>query len=104
MKETRRRKPRAHPSIEDAVQYAHAILGDATVYEITGKSASLVSKWADPDCDTHHLPLFQAVALDAHLVLQGHQPAIFETTQALIEIKVTASVILNFLTAALKLR
>ncbi len=90
MKKTRRRKPRTHSSIEDAVYYAHTILGDATVCEITGKSASLVSKWADPDCDTHHVPLFQAVALDAHLVLQGHRPVIFEITQALIKMKVIA--------------
>ncbi len=90
MKETRRCKPRAHPSIEGGVHYAHAMLGDVAVTEITGKSASLVRKWADPDCDTHHIPLFQAIEIDAHLVLQGQPPAIIEATKALIEKKVEA--------------
>jgi hypothetical protein len=60
----------------DAVAQAIGLLGIDLCRQVTGKSESLIRKWADPDEDAHHIPFAQALRLDAALVARG-LPAVF---------------------------
>jgi hypothetical protein len=72
-------------SIHDATRKAHAALGDAGVRAVTGKTESLVQKWSDPDLDGHHVPLYQAIALDVAMVEGGKHPPHFEAFRVALE-------------------
>jgi len=60
-------------SVERAIHGALAEFDEHEIKQITGKSISLVRKWADEDCDYNHFPWEQAVNLGAALSLRGQQ-------------------------------
>lgn len=75
-------KTRTHGSIEAAVDIVRVMLGTEAL-DVTEKSESLVRAWGDPDNDTHNIPLFQAVRLDAaYVASQGGKPPIFSAYEA----------------------
>ncbi|RJF81103.1 hypothetical protein D3877_12835 [Azospirillum cavernae] len=76
---TKRRDPL---SLEDAVFLTHAVLGDATIESVTGKSARLARAWSDPDDDGHNIPLFQALRLDRAMVARGETALILAAYRA----------------------
>ncbi len=75
-------KRRTPLSLEDAVFQTHAVLGDAGVETVTGKSARLVRAWSDPDDDAHNIPLFQALRLDRAMVARRETPLILTAYRA----------------------
>ncbi|WP_419797270.1 MAG: hypothetical protein ACNI26_13170 [Terasakiella sp.] len=60
-------------SVERAIHSVLAEFDEHEIKQITGKSISLVRKWADEDCDYNHFPWEQAVNLAAALLAQGKQ-------------------------------
>lgn len=69
-------------SIEEAVQQVLGVLGNDGVERVTGKTARFVRAWADPDDDARQLPVHQAIALDAAMMVEGHNPPIITAIKA----------------------
>lgn len=64
-------KPRKPRTVEGAVSSALGEFDDDDFKQITGKSRALGLKWADPDCEAHHIPFYQAANLAAALNAHG---------------------------------
>ena len=67
-------KLRTPGTVTDALDRAVGLLTKGIVAETIGKSAALVDKMADPDDDSRHLSVRWAIAIDARLVKEGHDP------------------------------
>ncbi|MBP7336892.1 phage regulatory CII family protein [Niveispirillum sp.] len=65
-----------HPlSVEQALHEVLGLLGTAEAGAVTGKSATILRNWADPDNDAYRLPMEAAMALDRACILAGHERA-----------------------------
>lgn len=74
-----------HPgSIKYAVAHCIGVLGNA-VESLTGKSERLVRMYSDPDEEGRHIPMKDALALDAAMREAGHGQPIFEAYAALLD-------------------
>lgn len=78
-------------SIEHGLREAFRLIGIdsvAAAIELSSgqrKSASLLRKYADPDDSRHHLPLRDAVAIDAACLRAGHSAPLMEVHQFAVE-------------------
>lgn len=71
-------KMRECGSVEQAVDRARVMLGPAA-QDISGRSEALLRAWGDPDNDTHHIPVYQAIRLDAAYVAEfGGKAPLFD--------------------------
>lgn len=65
-----------HPlTLEQGLHEVLGILGVAEASAVTGKGATILRNWADPDNDAYRLPMEAAMALDRACVLAGHDRA-----------------------------
>lgn len=71
-------KLRVPGTIAEGVQRVIGVLLDDGVREVTGKSSGLVRRWGDPDDDCCHIPMFQAVRLDAACSMAGEGTPILD--------------------------
>lgn len=69
-------KNRTPNSVEDALDQAIGCIGAAEVGHRIGKSESMVRKYADPDDDSRHLPVKDALQIDKWLARSGY-PQVF---------------------------
>lgn len=68
-------KARPPLSVEQALHEVLGLLGTAEAGAVTGKSATILRNWADPDNDAYRLPMEAAMQLDRACVLAGHDRA-----------------------------
>ncbi|KPF84482.1 hypothetical protein IP70_15765 [alpha proteobacterium AAP38] len=68
-------KARSPLSVEQALHEVLGLLGMADASAVTGKSATILRNWADPDNDAYRLPLDAAMRLDIACVRAGHDRA-----------------------------
>lgn len=78
-------KAREAGSYVAAIDRVRVALGDEYAERATGRSVHLIRKWADPDDDAHHIPLYQAIALDLKSIDQGMAPLILEAYQRAVD-------------------
>lgn len=67
-------KPRALDTVEDLLRQALVLLGQPRIIAITGRKASQVKAWSDPDDGRRSLPLICALLIDRELKADGHEP------------------------------
>lgn len=75
-------KIRSIDSVEDALMQAIGLLGLPRIIAVTGRKASQVKAWSDPDDGRRAIPLACALLIDRELKADGHEPlflAWFET-------------------------
>lgn len=78
-------KAREAGSYVAAIDRVRVALTDEYAERATGRSVHLIRKWADPDDDAHHIPLYQAIALDLKAIDQGQAPLILEAYQRAVD-------------------
>lgn len=76
-------RPRLPFTVEDAIVQAAAAIGWLALAGSVGKSEAWLRKCADPDDDAHHLHIRSGLAIDATLILAGHEPVFRELFAAL---------------------
>lgn len=65
-----------HPlSLEQGLHEVLGLLGTVEASAVTGKSATILRNWADPDNDAYRLPMEAAMQLDRACIQAGHDRA-----------------------------